>query len=158
MAANEKNKKPVNHQARRHTGKKVQKTKNTNALKSGQSKSVAKTNSAKQAVKTDVKNARKNSTKKSAVKKVRNAKAPKNISISFLGGLGEIGKNITVYEYDGEIIIVDCGLAFPDGNMHGVDAVIPDFTYLKENASKIKAILITHGHEDHIGSLAYLMK
>ena len=158
MAANEKNKKPVNHQARRHTGKKVQKTKNTNALKSGQSKSVAKTNSAKQNVKTGVKNARKTLTKKSAVKKVRNAKAPKNISIAFLGGLGEIGKNITVYEYDGEIIIVDCGLAFPDGNMHGVDAVIPDFTYLKENASKIKAILITHGHEDHIGSLAYLMK
>ena len=127
-------------------------------MKSGQSKSVAKTNSAKQTVKTGVKNARKTLTKKSAVKKVRNAKAPKNISISFLGGLGEIGKNITVYEYDGEIIIVDCGSAFPDGNMHGVDAVIPDFTFLKENASKIKAILITHGHEDHIGSLAYLMK
>ena len=75
-----------------------------------------------------MKSARKKIAKKSAVKKLRNPKTPKNISISFLGGLGEIGKNITVYEYDGEIIIVDCGLAFPDGNMHGVDAVIPDFT------------------------------
>ncbi|MBQ3432354.1 MAG: ribonuclease J [Clostridia bacterium] len=101
---------------------------------------------------------RKNTAGKGGVKKKGTAKLSKKISVSFLGGLGEIGKNITVYEYDGEIIIVDCGLAFPDGNMHGVDAVIPDFTYLKENASKIKAILITHGHEDHIGSLAYLMK
>ena len=75
-----------------------------------------------------------------------------------MGGLGEIGKNITVYEYENEIIVVDCGLAFPDSSMHGVDAVIPDFTYLKENASKIKAVLITHGHEDHIGALAYLLK
>lgn len=83
-------------------------------------------------------------------------KAP--LKIISLGGLGEIGKNITVYECNNEIIIVDCGLAFPDNDMLGVDLVIPDFTYLIRNREKIKGIFITHGHEDHIGSLAYLLK
>ncbi len=80
------------------------------------------------------------------------------VKISFLGGLNEIGKNITLYEYDGDMFLVDCGLAFPDSEMLGVDLVIPDFTYLQRNAEKIKGIIITHGHEDHIGGLAYLLK
>lgn len=95
------------------------------------------------------------------VKRRKNNNVQKNgkqISISFLGGLNEIGKNITVYEYEGDILIVDCGLAFPDSTMLGVDAVIPDFTYLAENASRIKGIVITHGHEDHIGGIPYLLK
>ena len=82
----------------------------------------------------------------------------KNVKIIPLGGVDEIGKNLTVFEYKDEIIIVDCGLAFPDAEMPGVDIVIPDTTYLVENKEKIKGIFITHGHEDHIGALPYVMK
>ncbi len=82
----------------------------------------------------------------------------KPVKIGFLGGLNEIGKNITVYEYEDDILLVDCGLAFPDPDMLGVDLVIPDFSYLEKNAEKIKGIVITHGHEDHIGGLAYMLK
>lgn len=80
------------------------------------------------------------------------------IKIAFLGGLNEVGKNITLFQYKEDILLVDSGLAFPDEDMPGIDLVIPDFTYLEKNADKIKGICITHGHEDHIGSLAYLLK
>ncbi len=80
------------------------------------------------------------------------------VKISFLGGLNEVGKNMTVYEYEKSMLIVDCGLAFPESDQLGVDFVIPDFSYVERNADKIKGVLITHGHEDHIGALCYLLK
>ena len=80
-----------------------------------------------------------------------------SVKIAFLGGLNEIGKNITLVECENDIIIVDCGMAFPDGDMLGVDLVIPDFTYIEQNADRVKGIILTHGHEDHIGGLPFLL-
>ena len=157
MAANKTGLKPEKNQAKRRVSKRINAQ---NTKKSGAKKNSSKSGSKLQPEKAQLKSRVKKTgiSSKRNTKSTKKTKNDKNISISFLGGLGEIGKNITVYEYENEIIIVDCGLAFPDSSLHGVDAVIPDFTYLKENEKKIKAILITHGHEDHIGAVAYLMK
>ncbi|WP_295090518.1 ribonuclease J [Ruminococcus sp.] len=92
--------------------------------------------------------------------RVRQPKEVKKTPVKIipLGGLNEIGKNMTVFECSNDMFILDCGLAFPDADMPGVDIVIPDFTYVERNQEKIRGIVITHGHEDHIGGLAYLLK
>ncbi len=82
----------------------------------------------------------------------------KCVKVIPLGGLGEIGKNITAIEYDKDIVVIDCGIAFPDEEMYGVDLIIPDITYLMDNKERVKAFVLTHGHEDHIGSLPYILK
>ena len=80
------------------------------------------------------------------------------VKIIPLGGLEQIGMNITAIEYEDSIIVIDCGLAFPEDDMLGIDLVIPDVTYLKENADKVKGLVVTHGHEDHIGAIPYIEK
>ncbi len=106
---------------------------------------------------------------KKAPAKKQSASAPKKrssapklpakpVKIIPLGGLGEVGKNITLYEYDGDMLLVDCGMTFPDEDTPGVDSVIPDFTYVLENKDRIKGLVVTHGHEDHIGAIPYLLK
>ena len=80
-----------------------------------------------------------------------------NLKVMFLGGIGEVGKNLTVFEYDNDIVVVDCGLMFPSEDMLGIDLVVPDITYLLQNKEKIRGFVVTHGHEDHIGSFPYVL-
>lgn len=102
--------------------------------------------------------AKKVSAESAAAADAKQLRAKKPVRIIPLGGLGEIGKNMTVIECANDMFIIDCGLAFPDADMLGVDLVIPDFTYVERNADRLRGIVLTHGHEDHIGALAYLLK
>ena len=112
-----------------------------------------KTTAASQEKKTAAKTSGKRKTSRSRQQKRKPA-----VRIIPLGGLNEIGKNMTCYECGQDMFLVDCGLAFPDADMLGVDIVIPDFTYLEKNADRLRGVFVTHGHEDHIGGLAYLLK
>ena len=95
--------------------------------------------------------------RQSKQQKKKNIPVKPPLRIAFLGGLNEIGKNMTVFECEGDMIILDCGMAFPDGDMLGVDMVIPDYTYVEQNRDKVRGVVITHGHEDHIGGIPYLL-
>ncbi len=128
----------------------TKKSNNTAQNKNKQKNYTQKTNAPKKnAAKRNVKNNKPQNNKKISKKPIK---------IIPLGGLGEIGKNITLYEYDGDMFLVDCGMSFPDEDMPGIDIVLPDFTYILENRDKIKGLVVTHGHEDHIGAIPYLLK
>jgi len=93
---------------------------------------------------------------KKTTRQTENNKSP--IKIIPIGGVGEIGKNCYLYEYEDDMLLIDCGMTFPDEETPGIDIVIPDFTYILKNKEKIKALIVTHGHEDHIGAIPYLLR
>ena len=132
--------------------KKTKKTKADKKTASAKSqKTTAKKASPKASTKKTPKTEQMFETKSTRSKKV-------NVKVIFLGGVDGIGMNCTAFEYGEDIILVDCGVSFPEDDMLGVDLVIPDFTYLEDNANRVKALLITHGHEDHIGAVPYFLK
>ena len=157
-------KKPAKKENQAKVEKEVKENKNTKQPKQNQKankpKSETKKNDQKNNVSSKAKS--KNESKKKFETKNKSILdfhfKPSKLKIIALGGLDEIGKNITVFEYENDMIIVDCGIEFPDDDMLGVDLVIPDFSYIVKNIDRCKGLFITHGHEDHIGSIPYLLK
>lgn len=165
----ENNTKQNTQQNKKKSSKTAKKTKNTkqnihtenkkstDARKKNEKQSAKQTKQTKQTKKTNNKSSQ-NNKKSSLYSRVTPPVKTEPVKISFLGGINEVGKNMTCYEYAKSMLIVDCGLAFPESDQLGVDFVIPDFTFVERNADKLKGVIITHGHEDHIGALCYLLK
>ena len=141
-------------------GKKKAETSRRSSAKSG--RKAQKPAISQTAAQVEALRAQQEALEKRTARKGRSARGKKSqkppIKVYFLGGLNEIGKNFTLYECQGDMVIVDCGLSFPDDDMPGVDSVIPDFTFVEKNWDRIRGVVITHGHEDHIGAVPYLMK
>ncbi len=155
---NKKKKQSSENSAQTKKSKKTNQTNPNKKKSNGQNKSTKNKQNSKKTTNKKGDNIKNTNNKSNRYSKITPPKRNEPIKVSFLGGINEVGKNMTCYEYGKSMIIVDCGLAFPESDQLGVDFVIPDFTYVERNIDKVKGILITHGHEDHIGALAYLLK
>lgn len=157
-------KKPAKKENQAKVEKEVKENKNTKQSKQNQKANKPKSETKKNDQKNNVSSKAKSKTESKKKFETKNKSIldfhfkPSKLKIIALGGLDEIGKNITVFEYENDMIIVDCGIEFPDDDMLGVDLVIPDFSYIVKNIDRCKGLFITHGHEDHIGSIPYLLK
>lgn len=157
-------KKPTKKENQAKVEKEVKEKKNTKQPKQNQKANKPKSETKKNDQKNNVSSKAKSKTESKKKFETKNKSIldfhfkPSKLKIIALGGLDEIGKNITVFEYENDMIIVDCGIEFPDDDMLGVDLVIPDFSYIVKNIDRCKGLFITHGHEDHIGSIPYLLK
>lgn len=140
---------PNKSKPNKHQDKKINKSNAKNKEKLNNTKKSSKNNTTKK---------RKQTSSKKQTNRKNSNKNALPLRVIPLGGLNEIGKNITLYEYGNDIILVDCGMAFPDDDLPGVDIVIPDFTYIVKNKDRVRGLVVTHGHEDHIGAIPYLLK
>ena len=155
---NKKKKQSSENSAQNLNNKKTNQSSNKSKQSGAQNKATKSKQNTKKSTSKKNDNGKSTTKKSNRYSKITPPKRNEPIKVSFLGGINEVGKNMTFYEYGKSMIIVDCGLAFPETDQLGVDFVIPDFTYVERNIDKVKGIIITHGHEDHIGALSYLLK